>query len=61
VICGQGYVDVLDAADYRRVGRFATSSGSRTGLYVPELDRLLVAIRATDGQPAALWVLRPPP
>jgi DNA-binding beta-propeller fold protein YncE len=61
VICGQGYVDVLDAADYRRLGRFATSSGSRTGLYIPELDRLLVAIRATAAEPAAVWVLRPRP
>ncbi|HEU4616717.1 MAG TPA: hypothetical protein VFV10_01690 [Gammaproteobacteria bacterium] len=61
VVCGQGYVDVLDADDYRRVGRFTTSPGSRTGLYVPEIDRLLVAIRATDDEPAAVWVLQPQP
>ncbi|HEU4624166.1 MAG TPA: YncE family protein [Steroidobacteraceae bacterium] len=61
VICGQGYVDVLDASGERltSAGRFATSSGSRTGLFVPELDRLFVAIRASHDEPAAIWVLKP--
>jgi DNA-binding beta-propeller fold protein YncE len=63
VVCGEGYVDVLDASGdaYARIGRFTTSSGSRTGLFVPELDRLLVAIRASRGEAAAVWILRPPP
>ncbi|HVY83355.1 MAG TPA: hypothetical protein VG994_20375 [Steroidobacteraceae bacterium] len=61
VICGQGYVDVLDASGehFTSAGRFATSSGSRTGLFVPELDRLFVAIRASHGEPAAIWALKP--
>jgi DNA-binding beta-propeller fold protein YncE len=61
VICGQGYVDVLDASGdaFNSVGRFTTSGGSRTGLYVPDLERLIVAIRAARGEPAALWVLKP--
>jgi hypothetical protein len=63
VICGEGYVDTLDASGdtFARKGHFATSSGSRTGLFVPELDRLLVAIRAVQGTPAAIWILRPEP
>lgn len=61
VICGEGVVDVLDATSdaYTKVGRVTTSSGSRTGLFVPELDRLFVAIRASGAQPAAIWSLRP--
>jgi DNA-binding beta-propeller fold protein YncE len=60
VICGDGNVDVLDASgdDFRRLARIATSSGSRTGLFVPEIDRLVVAIRATGTHRAALWLLR---
>jgi YVTN family beta-propeller protein len=67
VICGEGVVDTLDASSgrepgsYRRIGRFTTSGGSRTGLFVPELDRLFVAIRAAHGEAAAVWVLRPSP
>jgi DNA-binding beta-propeller fold protein YncE len=61
VICGQGVVDTLDSSSgaYSRIGRFDTSGGSRTGLFVPDLDRLFVAIRAAHGEAAAVWVLRP--
>jgi DNA-binding beta-propeller fold protein YncE len=63
VSCGAGFVDVLevDAAAYRRIARVPTVSGARTSLFVPELDRLLVAVRATPGEPAAIWVFRPNP
>ena len=61
VICGEGLVDTYDASgdEYTRLGRLKTSGGSRTGLYVPELDRLIIAIRANDNEPAAVWILRP--
>lgn len=61
VICGDGFVDSLDVAGVAltRIGRLKTSSGSRTGLFVPDLDRLLVAIRAHGDEPAAVWILRP--
>jgi hypothetical protein len=61
VICGQGVVDTLEASTDRftRIGRFTTSNGSRTGLFVPDLDRLFVALRAAHGEAAAIWVLRP--
>jgi hypothetical protein len=42
VICGQGMVDVLDRATFRRLDRFPTSAGARTGLYVASADRLFV-------------------
>jgi hypothetical protein len=63
VICGQGVVDTLETSEngFRRSGRLTTSEGSRTGLWIPELDRLIVAIRATRGADAAVWVVRPNP
>ena len=61
VSCGDGAVDVLEAgeAGYRRLGRVPTVSGARTSLFVPEMDRLFVAVRATSHEPAAIWVYRP--
>jgi DNA-binding beta-propeller fold protein YncE len=61
VSCGQGVVDVLEAdqAGYRRLGSAATVPGARTSLFVPELDRLFVAVRAGSNEPAAIWVFRP--
>jgi hypothetical protein len=61
VSCGAGTVDVLqaDAAGYRPLTRVDTSSGARTALFVPELDRLLVAARAgLLGSDAAILVFR---
>jgi hypothetical protein len=63
VICGQGVVDTLDASSdaYRRIGQVRTSAGSRTGLFVPDLDRLFIAVRAAHGEAAGVWALRPNP
>jgi DNA-binding beta-propeller fold protein YncE len=63
VSCGEGVVDVLDQreAEYRRLARVPTVSGARTSLFVPELDRLLVAVRTRSNEPAAIWVFRPAP
>jgi hypothetical protein len=63
VICGEGVVDVFSAQGdtYASVGRFSTTSGARTGLFVPQLDRLFVAARATSNSPATVWVFRPAP
>ncbi len=62
VSCGQGVVDVMQQSggSYGSVARVKTSSGARTSLFVPELDRLFVAARAgLLGSDAAILVLRP--
>lgn len=63
VSCGAGYIDVLeiDGSVYRRIARLPTATGARTSLFVPELDRLLVAVRAGTAGPAAIWVFKPMP
>jgi DNA-binding beta-propeller fold protein YncE len=63
VSCGAGFVDVLEAKGmtYGRVARIPTASGARTSLFVPEIDRLLVAVRTSAAEPAAIWVFRPIP
>jgi hypothetical protein len=64
VSCGAGAVDVFqrEAAGYRHLARVGTSSGARTSLFVPELDRLYVAARAgLLGSDAAILVFRPLP
>jgi len=63
VSCGAGVVDVFEegAGGYQRIVRIPTASGARTSLFVPELDRLFVAVRASSGEPAAIWVFRPTP
>jgi hypothetical protein len=62
VSCGEGAIDVFqrDASIPRRIARIPTSSGARTSLFVPQLDRLYVAARAKLlGSQAAILVFRP--
>jgi hypothetical protein len=63
VTCGEGVIDVFshDAGGYHHSGKLATSSGARTSLFVPELDRLYLAVRAGFSTPASIWVVRPEP
>jgi YVTN family beta-propeller protein len=63
VSCGAGFLDVFAAKDatYQRIARIPTVSGARTSLFVPELDRLIVAARASSGTSAAIWIFRPVP
>ena len=63
VSCGQGVLDVFEAREggYRRSARLPTAPGARTSYFVPSIDRLLVAVRSTSAQPAAIWVFRPAP
>jgi YVTN family beta-propeller protein len=63
ISCGAGFLDVLEAKEamYRRIARIPTVPGARTSLFVPEMDRLLVAVRASSSEPAAVWVFRPMP
>jgi DNA-binding beta-propeller fold protein YncE len=61
--CGEGFIDVFaaDGASYRRIGHIASAAGARTSLFVPEFDRLLLAVPAKAGTAAAIWVFRPLP
>ena len=61
VSCGDGVIDVYaqTTKGYDRIGRLPTVSGARTSLYVPSTDRFYLAVRARDGQPAAIWVFKP--
>jgi YVTN family beta-propeller protein len=61
ISCGDGHIDVLSAqhSGYIRMAHIETVSGARTSLWVPAIDRLLLAVRATGSEPAAIWVYRP--
>ena len=63
VTCGEGFIDILqaEAHGYRRLGRTPTAPGTRTSLFIPDFDRLFVAVRATPSEPAAIWIFRPLP
>jgi DNA-binding beta-propeller fold protein YncE len=63
VSCGAGFIDVLEAGGthYNRSARIPTMAGARTSLFVPELDRLYLAVRAGNSAEAAIWVFRPTP
>jgi DNA-binding beta-propeller fold protein YncE len=64
VSCGEGAVDVVqrNLEGGLRAERVATSSGARTSIFVPQLDRLFVAARAKwPGSTAAILVYRPSP
>jgi hypothetical protein len=63
ISCGQGFIDVLDSMQgpYRRIARIATVAGARTSFFVPEMDRLMLAVRASAGEQAAIWVFEPMP
>jgi DNA-binding beta-propeller fold protein YncE len=63
VSCGEGFVDVLreQGNGYAQIAHLATVSGARTALFVPAIDRFVLAVRATATEPAAIWVFRPLP
>jgi len=59
VIGGEGAVDVFrmdNPNHYEHVGRTTTAAGARTGLFVPALDRLFVAVPNRGSQTAKLLV-----
>ena len=63
ISCGEGFVDMLaaDGTSYRQTAHIVTAAGARTSLFMPELDRLLLAVPAKGKTPAAIWVFRPSP
>lgn len=64
VSCGAGEIAAFQRYDgnYRPLAGVATASGARTSLFVPELDRLFVAVRAgLLGSGASIQIFRPTP
>jgi hypothetical protein len=61
VSCGEGVIDVFDAQTYRRMARIPTVPGARTAFFAPEIDRIMLAVRAAAREPAAIWLFRPVP
>ena len=58
VIGGEGFVDIIrrDNDALQRIGRVSTRDGARTGLWVPELRRLYVAVPARRGAAAEIRI-----
>jgi hypothetical protein len=51
---GFACVRVTRHGDYTRLARIATQRGARTSLFIPTLDRFVVAVRATGDSAAEL-------
>jgi DNA-binding beta-propeller fold protein YncE len=45
--------------EYAEIAEMATSAGARTGLFVPEWNRLFVAVPAFTGHPAEIRIYQP--
>jgi hypothetical protein len=58
VSCGEGFIDVIagSGTQYVRIGRVTSAAGTRTSLWVPELDRLFLAVRGAGVESPAIWV-----
>ncbi len=59
VIGGQGFVDVFEQKDsdhYDRAGHYTTAPGARTGLFVPDWEKLFVAVPHRGEQRAEILV-----
>jgi len=64
ISCGSGVVDAFEVAGggVKGLAVVTTSGGARTSLFVPELDRMFVAVRAgLFGPVASVRVMRPAP
>lgn len=56
ISCGAGLLDVLDAGSFKTLERMPTASGARTSLFVPELNRLYLAVPHRGNQQAEVRV-----
>src|SRR5260370_23936427 len=63
VSCGVGLIDVIDrgSSELDRVAHITTSLGARTSLFVPDLNRLYLAVLSSSNSKAAFHVYRPTP
>lgn len=56
---GEGFIDIFDQRSpdvYQVVGRISTASGARTSIFVPELNRLYLAVPHRGSQEAEVRV-----
>ena len=57
VSAGKGFIDVFRAGKgLKHINHIPTSPGARTSLLLPSANKLLLAVPARNGSPAALWV-----
>jgi hypothetical protein len=63
VSCGEGFIEVFadQGNHYAKEAKLATVVGARTALFVPELDLLFLAVRASGQEQAAIWIFKPGP
>ena len=57
VVCGEGAVDIINQVgpdSYKAETTVKTASGARTGLFVPELSSLFVAVPRQNGRKAEI-------
>jgi hypothetical protein len=62
ISCGAGFIDVLDCnapQPHSLTGNIPTASGARTSLFVPELNRLYLAVPHRGNQRAEVRVYEP--
>jgi hypothetical protein len=61
--CGAGFLEVIQQRGdtYEELARIPTIAGARTALFVPERDRLYLAVRASGSEGASVWIFRPTP
>jgi DNA-binding beta-propeller fold protein YncE len=56
---GEGFVDIFDQLDpnhYQRTARVPTATGARTSLFVPQLNRLYIAVPHRGSQKAEIRI-----
>ena len=61
---GEGFIDIFDqsgADHYHPSGRIPTASGARTSLFVPELNRLYLAVLHRGNQLAEIRIYEAQP
>jgi DNA-binding beta-propeller fold protein YncE len=61
VSCGQGFLEILSLRGHTpsRLARIPTAAGARTSLFVPDQDRLYVAVPHHAGQQAEVLIYQP--
>lgn len=59
VVGGEGFIDIIEQVDadhYQLLTRISSAVGARTGLFVPELNQLYVAVPHRESQQAEVRV-----